>query len=59
MSGAKYFFIVFYALVAVIGLVTLGLAHDYLQFFGFALLAFGIISAFLTMKRHFDETEKH
>jgi threonine/homoserine/homoserine lactone efflux protein len=59
MSGAKYFFILFYALVAVIGLVTLGLAHDYLQFFGFALLVFGSISAFMTTKRHFDEAEKH
>ena len=59
MRGARYFFIAFYALVAVIGLVTGGMAHDYLQFFGFALLAFGAVSAFWTVKRHFDEKEQY
>lgn len=59
MNGVQYFFIIFYALVAVIGLVTVGLAHDYLQFFGFAMLLFGMVSAFVTMKRHFDEREKY
>ena len=59
MSGARYFFISFYGLVAIIGLLTGGMAHAYLQFFGFALLAFGAVSAFLTVKRHFDEKEQH
>lgn len=59
MSGARYFFIAFYALVAVIGLLTAGVAHDYLQFFGFALLAYGAAAVFLTVKRHFDDLEHH
>lgn len=59
MSGARYFFIAFYGLVAIIGLITGGMTHAYLQFFGFVLLAFGIVAAFMTVKRHFDEKEQH
>lgn len=59
MTGARYFFLFFYALVAVVGLVTAGLAHDYLQFFGVALLLFGGLQAIVTVKRHFDEMEHH
>lgn len=57
MSGARYFFIAFYALVAAIGLLTVGVARDYLQFFGFVLLAYGAASVILTVKRHFDDME--
>jgi len=59
MSAARYFFVFFYAIVAMIGLITLGLTHDYLQFFGFTLLLFGCLQVFATVKRHFDETEYH
>jgi len=59
MSAARYFFVFFYAFVAIVGLLTLGLTHDYLQFFGFVLLLFGGLQAFVTVKRHFDEIEHH
>jgi hypothetical protein len=57
MTGARLFFIVFSAVIALIGLTTAGWAHDYLQLFGFGLFAFGALFAFGCIKRHFDELD--
>ena len=57
MSGARHFFILFSALIALVGLATAGWARDYLQFFGFGLFAFGVLFAFSCIKRHYDELD--
>lgn len=57
MSGARWFFIAFSALIALVGLLTAAASHGYLQVFGFGLMLFGIAFAFGCIKRHFDEVE--
>ncbi|MCC7281827.1 MAG: hypothetical protein IT556_05555 [Acetobacteraceae bacterium] len=57
MTGARQFFILFSALIALAGLAAAGWAHDYLQFFGFGLFAFGVLFAISCIKRHFDELD--
>lgn len=57
MSANKFFFIALYAIIALLGLFAAAAASDYLQFFGFALFLFGVLSAYATVKRHFDEAE--
>ena len=57
MSGSRWFFLIFSCVIALVGLVAAGMAHDYLQFFGFALMLFGIAFAFGCIKRHFDAME--
>lgn len=59
MSGTSYFFIAFSAIIALVGLAAAAAATDYLQFFGFALFLFGVLFAYGTVKRHFDEQEGH
>jgi hypothetical protein len=57
MSGSRMFFIIFAALIAVVGLVTAAWASDYLRTFGFGLFGFGALFAFSCVKRHFDEID--
>ena len=57
MSGARWFFLVFAAVIALVGLFAASAAHDYLQFFGFALFGFGVLFAYGCVKRHFDEAD--
>ncbi|TCZ63009.1 hypothetical protein [Roseicella aquatilis] len=57
MTGSTAFFLVFSALFALAGLFAAAMAHDYLQFFGFALFAFGVLFGFSCIKRHFDAKE--
>lgn len=57
MSGSRWFFLIFSCVIALVGLVTAGAAHDYLQFFGFALMLFGLAFGFGCIKRHFDEAD--
>jgi hypothetical protein len=57
MSGARWFFLVFSGLIALVGLLAAGFAQDYLQVFGFMLMVFGLGFGFSCIKRHFDEAE--
>ncbi len=57
MNGSSIFFLVFSGIIALVGLLAAGMAHDYLQFFGFALFLFGLLFGFSCIKRHFDAQE--
>jgi hypothetical protein len=57
MSASRLFFIAFAALIALVGLFAAAASHDYLQVFGFMLMAFGVLFALSCVKRHFDEAE--
>ena len=57
MNGSTAFFLVFSGIIALAGLLAAGMAHDYLQFFGFALFLFGLAFGFSCIKRHFDAQE--
>lgn len=57
MNGTRVFFIVFSALIALVGLLAAGWAEDYLRTFGFGLFAFGALFAFSCVKRHYDEID--
>lgn len=51
------FFILFSAVVALVGLFAAAAATDYLQVFGVMLMLFGVLFAFGTIKRHYDEKQ--
>ena len=57
MNGTSIFFIALSGLIALAGLFAMAMAHDYLQFFGFALFLFGVLFGFSCIKRHFDAQE--
>lgn len=57
MTAARQFFIVFAALIGLVGLATAAWADDYLHTFGLGLFAFGALFAFSCVKRHFDELD--
>ena len=57
MTGSSIFFLVFSGLLALAGLLAAGMAHDYLQFFGFALFGFGVLFGYSCVKRHYDTKE--
>ncbi len=57
MNGSTAFFLVFSAIIALVGLFAGAMAHDYLQFFGFALFGFGVLFGYSCIKRHFDAKE--
>lgn len=57
MSASKTFFLISYALIAFIGLLTWGKAEDLaLMIFGALLMAFGALLAYRTIGRHYDES---
>ncbi|MCS6891353.1 MAG: hypothetical protein RMK64_10035 [Rhodovarius sp.] len=58
MTAPRIFFIGFYALVVLFGLMAAAWGAGYFQFFGFVLMAFGFLSAWGVVKRHFDEEEQ-
>ena len=57
MNGSSIFFLALSGLIALAGLFAMAMAHDYLQFFGFALFLFGVLFGFSCIKRHFDAQE--
>jgi hypothetical protein len=57
MSGVRWFFLVFSALIALVGLFAAAASTDYLQVFGLGLMLFGVLFAHGCVKRHFDEQE--
>jgi len=59
MSGCRVFFTAFYAILAFLGLLLLGKGDLPLMIFGLLLMIFGLISAYKTIGRHFDEAKAH
>jgi hypothetical protein len=57
MNATTGFFIFLSGLIALVGLVAIGAAHDYLQFFGFALFLFGVLFGYNCIKRHYDTAD--
>jgi hypothetical protein len=59
MSGARVFFMIFYGLLGLLGLIMAGIAQDIgISIFGWGLVAFGVLNAFRTIAAHFDEAAK-
>lgn len=48
------FFLVFYGLIALLGLFTASIATGYLAFFGTAMIFFGVAMSYGMIKRHYD-----
>ena len=60
MTGARVFFLVTYAVLALLGLFMAAAARDVgIAIFGWGLLLFGVLNAFNAIKVHFDEQEGH
>ena len=60
MSGCKTFFLIFYGVVAFLGLLLLGKGEDLpIMLFGLLLLAFGLLLGYRTIGRHFDAAHEH
>jgi len=60
MTGSRVFFLVFYAVIAMVGLFLAAAARDLgITIFGWGLVAFGVLNAFNAIKVHFDEKEQH
>lgn len=58
MSASRVFFLVFYGVIALLGLFLAAAARDVgITIFGWGLLAFGVLNAFNSIKVHFDEAE--
>jgi hypothetical protein len=58
MSAARVFFMVFYGLLALIGVIMAAAARDIgITIFGWGLVAFGVLNAFNSIRMHFDEAE--
>ena len=53
------FFLVFYALIALLGLFTTAAAEGYLATFGGLMGLFGLLMAYGVVKRHYDANEAH
>lgn len=60
MTGSRVFFLVLYAVIAMVGLFLAAAARDLgITIFGWGLVAFGVLNAFNAIKVHFDEKEQH
>lgn len=60
MTGSRVFFLVFYAVIALVGLFLAAAARDVgMTIFGWGLVAFGVLNTFNAIKVHFDEKEQH
>lgn len=58
MTGTNIFFLAFSALIALVGLFAAAAAKETgLSIFGLGLMFFGVLFAYGTIKRYFDEWE--
>lgn len=58
MSASRVFFLVFYGVIALLGLFLAAAARDVgISIFGWGLVAFGVLNAFHSIKVHYDEAE--
>lgn len=49
------YFLVVCGIVTILGLAAISVAQDFgLAFFGYALVAFGVLFGFFLLKKHFD-----
>jgi hypothetical protein len=59
MTGARVFFLAFYAVLALVGLFLAAAAQDVgITIFGWGLVLFGVLNAYRTIGAHFDEAGK-
>lgn len=59
MTGARVFFMVFYGVLAFVGLIMAGIAKDIgISIFGWGLVLFGVLNAYRTIGAHYDEAGK-
>jgi hypothetical protein len=58
MNASTAFFLVFHAIIAVVGLLALAAARDLgMTIFGAGLLLFGLFFGFAKIKAHFDRLD--
>jgi hypothetical protein len=57
MNPGRIFFLALSAVIALVGLYTAARSEGYLSFFGFALIAFGVLFSLDMVKRHYDEMD--
>jgi hypothetical protein len=58
MTATRAFFLIFYGLLAFLGLVLAAIAEDLgISIFGWGLVLFGVLNAYRTIGAHFDEIE--
>jgi len=56
MTGARAFFLVFYGVLALVGLFLAAAAKDAgITIFAWGLVLFGVLNAYRTIGTHFDE----
>lgn len=57
MRSSSVFFLVFSAVIALVGLFTAAAAERDLHAFGLALMGFGLLFGYSVVKRHYDRQE--
>jgi hypothetical protein len=56
MTGARVFFLVFYGVLALLGLFMAAAAQDVgITIFAWGLVLFGVLNAYRTIGAHYDE----
>ena len=60
MTGARAFFLIFYGLLALVGLFLAAAARDAgITIFAWGLVLFGVLNAYRTIGVHYDEAGRH
>jgi hypothetical protein len=60
MTGARAFFLIFYGLLALVGLFLAAAAKDAgITIFAWGLVLFGVLNAYRSIGAHFDEARRH
>lgn len=58
MSASRVFFLIFYGVIALLGLFLAAAARDVgITVFAWGLVAFGVLNAFNAIRVHYDEAE--
>ncbi|BDG73170.1 hypothetical protein [Roseomonas fluvialis] len=60
MTGARAFFLIFYGLLALVGLFLAAAAKDAgITIFAWGLVLFGVLNAYRTIGVHYGEARRH
>jgi multisubunit Na+/H+ antiporter MnhC subunit len=60
MSAGRVFFMIFYGVLALIGLFAAAASKDLgMSIFGWGLLLFGVLNAYRTIGAHYSEQQGH
>jgi hypothetical protein len=60
MTGTRAFFLIFYGVLALVGLFLAAAAKDAgITIFAWGLVLFGVLNAYRTIGVHFDEAGRH